>query len=80
MSEQDVVELLTLISDLGSSEDKSRQSLACEIKRLTSGIRAENTRLQKAVEWAEKAMIFVLSGLGSGRIELWLKEYGKEEK
>ena len=35
---------------------------------------------EQDVEWAEKAMIFVLSGLGSGRIELWLKEYGKEEK
>ena len=32
------VELLTLIADLNKSEDKSRQALGAELKRLTAGV------------------------------------------
>lgn len=32
------VELLTLIADLNKSEDKSRQAIGAELKRLTAGV------------------------------------------
>ena len=88
MKTNDEIELLTLISDLGSSEDKSRQAIACEIKRLTTGIRSDLAKLQKAMEEAD-AITKPISAVRINGFEkvtlksaimdacvIWQKEYG----
>jgi hypothetical protein len=45
----DNIELLELIAELNMSDDKSRQALGAEIKRLTSGMIAERDNVRRLI-------------------------------
>ena len=70
-------ELLELIAELNMSDDKSRQALWAEIKRLTASLRSRLEELEKAVEEAREVMQKAAGGESVvQRADRWLIIYG----